>query len=291
LQSKALQIKKCWRMHFKVDSKQGRGAFSNSNFRNVLAFHKLTKQLTFGSTNYSPRRFEQLLNGLIDSGFEFVPLSTAVTEPLANRLAITFDDGYAHLLESLPQFLEKFKLKPTVFIPTAFIGQRNSWDYSSHFKSERHLTKSEILELLELGVEFGSHGHLHRDFRRCTSASLTGELSKSKKILEDITGKEVHTLSYPFGRTSTRVCEVVNRAGFDYAFTMSFPENSDSPIALGRIPVYFFDNSTTTRQKLAPNSMRSLHKALGNAVNFLSFGTILLNLATGQTGQIKEARS
>ena len=278
-------------MHSRAETKQGRGPISDSVFRNVLAFHKLTSQLTFGPTNYSPRRFSRLLNRLSDSGFEFVPLSLAVDRPKSHQVAITIDDGYAHLLRTLPIIIEQFGIKPTVFVPTAFIGKENTWDYSSMIKSERHLSKDEIRELAAMGVEFGSHGHTHRDLRRCTSTVLNEELTTSKNILEGITERSIKTLSYPFGRLSKRITESALKAGYEHAFTMNFPEQMDPMMSLGRIAVYFFDNAASTRQKLGPSSLQPFHKEIGRVLNYLSFGTILLNMITGRTGKSESAGS
>lgn len=274
-----------------ADIKQGGGAKTAGANRNVLAFHKLTGQLTFGSTNYSPRRFSALLESLKESGYNFVTLEKVIEAPVSKEIAITFDDGYAHLYKTLPQFIERFELKPTIFIPTAFIGKQNSWDYSTLLKPERHLSHDEIKELRSIGVDFGSHGHTHCDLRRCTTAALNDELAKSKGILEEITGQPVTSLSYPFGRFSKRITEYAQRTGYSCGFTMNFPEQSDRPMTLGRVAVYFFDNAVSTRHKLNDCAMRKIHKGIGRVVNYLSIGTILLNMITGRTGRIESASS
>lgn len=248
--------------------------------RNILAFHKLSNQLTFGSTNYSPRRFSKLVQKLSEHGFEFVSLQGLLTGNNSNEMAITFDDGYAHLMQSLPPLIEKFAIKPTIFVPTAYIGKRNSWDYSSLFKSERHLNESEIKELSNLGVEFGSHAHTHTDLSQCSHTALSEELKTSKVILETLVNYSVDSISYPFGRYDSRVLKMAAEVGYKNGFTMRFPSYTDSTLTCGRIPVYFFDNSTFVKQKLGNGRRYALHRRLGSIINSLSYGTVLFNRLT-----------
>ncbi len=250
--------------------------------KNILCLHKLTDRFTYGSTNYSPRRFSRLIDFLSDAGYKFVSLKEVISSNDPKQLAITFDDGYAHLMQTLPPLIEKQNLKPTIFIPTAIIGKQNRWDYSSIITRESHLDKLQIAELASIGVEFGAHGHRHIDLTRIYTESLQDELRQSKGILEDITNHAVNSLSYPFGRFNSVVVKAAQNTGYNRAFTMRFPGESDSALAIGRLPVYFFDNFTFIRQKLNGRTTRSVHQKLNRLVNVLSHGTTVLNQLTGR---------
>ncbi len=269
-------------MHSKIEFDQTAQLSTAAAPRQILVFHKLTTRLTYGSTNYSPERFVRLLDSLMDRAFTLVSLDEAVAGGDSKKIAITFDDGYAHLMPVLPSLLEKFNLQPTVFISTAFIGRNNSWDYSSIFKSERHLEKSQIRELASLGVRFGSHGHRHIGLSGCAPKLLKDELTESKEILENIVNVPVDALSYPFGRFNTAVASIVKDAGYHYAFTMKFPEKSDDNFSLGRIPVYCFDTPACLRQKLNGRLSRKIHRAADRFINRLSTGTLFFNRWTGR---------
>ncbi len=263
--------------------------FKNDSFmkessacRNVLVFHKLTESVSFGSTNYSPKRMCKLLESLTDNGYQFVSVGELMSNNDSSKIAITFDDGYAHLAAALPPLIDRFKIRPTIFVPTSYVGKSNSWDYSSFFKSEPHLSRQQIEYLSEIGVDFGSHGHRHLRLSTLDDKALDSELSESKHILEEITGKAVETMSFPFGKTNPKVLTAATKAGFKFSFTMSFPDKSNRKTALGRIPVYFFDSPDSVMQKLGRTGLYPFHKALCRSATAMSIGTILLNKFLGR---------
>ena len=194
----------------------------------TLAFHKIQSKISYGSTNYSPGRFWRLVDRLESSG---------------RPIRLSFDDGYAHLLDILPKLVDRLSAPPLVFVPTAWIGRPNRWDYSSYLRSERHLASQEIKQLAALGVEFGSHGHNHRDLTALDQTQLQLELTESKTILRQLTGRPVTVISYPFGRSTMAVRQAAGKAGYERGFTMSFPTETDAALTQGRIPVYTFDSS------------------------------------------------
>jgi len=254
----------------------------DSTCRNVLVFHKLTDSVSFGSTNYSPKRICQLLESLTDNGYQFVSVSELMRTNDSRNIAITFDDGYAHLAAALPPFIDRFKIKPTIFVPTSYVGKSNSWDYSSFFKSEPHLSRQQIEYLSEIGVDFGSHGHRHITLSTLDDKALDSELSESRNILEEITRKPVETMSFPFGKANQKVLTATEKAGYKISFTMSFPDKSDSNLAMGRVPVYFFDSPDSVLQKLGRTGLYPFHKALCRSATALSVDTVLLNKLLGR---------
>ncbi len=269
-------------MYSRVESKNSLITESQTFRKNILCFHKLTDKFTYGSTNYSPRRFALLIEYLANVGFNLASLKESISTKKQTNFAITFDDGYAHLIHTLPPFIEKYGIKPTIFVPTAFIGKKNSWDYSSYIKSESHLEAIQITELAAMGAEFGSHGHGHIDLTRCSSAILKEELYKSKSILESITGRIVESFSYPFGRFNADTVLSVKNAGYVQALTMHYPIESDSSFTLGRVPIYFFDYPLFVGQKLSGARSRNVHQKLNRFINALSYGTTILNRFTGR---------
>ncbi|HKK21353.1 MAG TPA: polysaccharide deacetylase family protein [candidate division Zixibacteria bacterium] len=247
--------------------------------RQVLAFHKLLDRFSYSSTNYSPRRFVQLIRRLTEAGFSFNASDRGSSD---KRLLITFDDGYEHLAEVLPPLMDKFSLHPLIFVPTANIGKDNTWDYSHWFQSTPHLDRRQIKVLSGKGAMFGSHGHSHRSLTGLSDGALKGELELSKAVLEDICGTEVNSLSYPFGRVDRRVREAAVKAGFRSGYTMKFPSMNDTPLARGRFSVYGFDSSFTILQRLKRGPLYPIEKAKAGFVNFLSGGTVLLHRLSGR---------
>ncbi len=248
----------------------------------VLAFHKLQSSFSFGSTNFSPRRFEKLIGYLTRRDFSFGSIDTLLKNPSAKRIAISFDDGYHHLLKHLPGLIEKYQLAPIIFVPTAYIGRANKWDYSFLFQSSPHLDMGGIKRLAELGVQFGSHGYSHQPLTRLMPAALKEELEVSRKVLEDITGGEVTRISYPFGRCNRRVLDAAAEAGYTDGFTMNFPTSSDNPLARGRYAVYGYDTCFTVHQKLSGGAFYGIEKMKAGFTNRLSHGTGIYRFFRGE---------
>jgi peptidoglycan/xylan/chitin deacetylase (PgdA/CDA1 family) len=237
----------------------------------------LVAGLSFSVTSYSPRRFERLLQGLVKAGFNFAVPVQSELQPEGRGVVISFDDGYQHLYDYLPDLMSRYKFQPIIFVPAAYIGRSNRWDYTHALRPLRHLSKDSIRNLSKLNVVFGSHGHSHCDLTACTPEKLRAELVESRKILEDITGRDVVRVSYPFGRCNQRVLEAAEEAGYRNGYTMRFPTVQDQHLALGRYAVYGFDTDYTVRQKLAGGPLYPLERATAGFINSLSRGTIILN--------------
>lgn len=255
----------------------------SSGYPRVLTFHKVTQELTYGSTNMSPVRFRLLLAALRDDGHSFLSVEESVRRGGEGRgIGITFDDGYRHLVKTLPPLIEEFQFTPTIFIPTGHVGRNNSWDYSYAFRNDPHLDRDEIQYLASLGVSFGSHGHSHVELTRCDNRRLKAELERSRRILEEIVGNPVTTISYPFGRVDQRVVGAALAAGYEIGFTMCFPTGSDTPLALGRFGVWCVDSVRSVRRKLGQGWLQQLERGKAQVITGLSAGTGLWNRLRGR---------
>jgi len=247
----------------------------------ILTFHKIMPEFSYGSTNYHPRRFDRLLASLLESGYLFDTLENTVERQNPKNISITFDDGYGHLARYLPPLIEKYGIKPTVFILTGYIGKANRWDYSSFFRNTSHLNRDQILSLAKQGVKFGSHGHRHLNLTTGTHESIINELRESKNILEDILGYEITSISYPFGQVNGEVMKTAAEIGYKAGYTMAFPTPEDMPLACGRLTVYGFDTRLAIHQKINQGPLFRLEKLKSNFTHSLSAGTVLLNKIRG----------
>lgn len=244
----------------------------------VLTFHRLTREFTWSANNYRPKRMMSLLTRLESAGFSFVPLSEIDQRTAAGEkcCAITFDDGMAELANVLPRLVDRFRLQPTVFVPTGMIGRPNSWDYSYLLAPTRHLSVPEIRELARQGVAFGTHGHTHRCLLRLSRDCAMDELTQSKEVLEDILGQSLEAISYPFGRVNEVLIRQAEEAGYRHGNTMRYPGRQDHPLARGRMAVYGFDTASSVLRKLTPGIGNKVEKSIALAMNRLASGTVLL---------------
>jgi peptidoglycan/xylan/chitin deacetylase (PgdA/CDA1 family) len=126
-------------------------------------------------------------------------------------------------------------------------------------------------------VEFGSHGHSHTDLTALPARKLEVELRQSRDILADITGKQVRSIGYPFGRVDSRVLEMAEQFGLVHGFTSRFPEPSDDLSSTGRISIYGYDTLLSISLKLSNSRAQALERLKGRITNRLSGGTVLLN--------------
>lgn len=243
---------------------------------NILTFHRVSSRFTWGATNLTPRRLFDLMHFLLRQGFVFANKQNRGEK----AIRISFDDGYEELLDIIPKLIEVCSAAPIVFIPTAFIGQSNSWDYSSNIAATRHLDKTQIQKLSDLGVSFGGHGHSHCDLTQLGHKKLTLELSNSRKILENITGRPVTDLSYPFGRVNQVVVQAAIEVGYVSGFTMRFPRCSDLALQQGRMAVYGFDTNLSVSRKLGSGLFRRLEEYKARTMNACSAGTTILKRTT-----------
>ncbi len=255
-----------------------------SDYRSILALHKLTDQFTFGSVNIHPLRFKKWLRRLQNDGYQFCTLSEQLHSKDVNHknIAFVYDDGYAHLARTLPSLMSEFDFSPAIALPTFFIDSFNKWDYSSLFRQERHLSKSEIVQLSEAGVEFISHGHSHVALTRCSERKLIAELIRSKEILEDIIGKPVTTVSYPFGMCNKRVIDKALAVGYTHGLTMQHPMSTDSSMQIGRYGIHCFDSYHSLISYLERTDGYTFYRTVSRLTSFLSRGNNLLQRIRGE---------
>lgn len=107
---------------------------------------------------------------------------------------------------------------------------------------EPMLTWSQIQEMSRLGISIESHTHSHPFLSSLSPERVEQELSTSRTILEQKTGRKVLGLAYPGGRagmvTDTTLC-CARRVGYRYACVAepgSVGLDSD-PFAIRRVPV------------------------------------------------------
>jgi peptidoglycan/xylan/chitin deacetylase (PgdA/CDA1 family) len=183
-----------------------------------LLLHTLTEKNQPHCSYYSPVKFADLLAELSARNARFSTVHEASQLPpesdRAMAIVMTFDDGFESFYTSALPRLQKYGFKTTVFPVAGYLGQRSTWDT---LPPQVHLTKEQVREIAVMGHEIGSHTVTHANLTLLSDADLSSELSRSKSILEDITGKPVTSLSFPFGRWNQRVWQAARAAGYTAA--------------------------------------------------------------------------
>jgi len=240
----------------------------------VLAFHQTSRRFFPGINNIKPNALVSVLNLLKHWGF--TPVETEHQTSAYKPIVLTFDDGYKDNLPVILHLLE-MGIKPFVFIPTAYIGQKNSWDYSSRLFPAHHLDAKEIRQLFNAGAIIGSHSHTHKSMTAISEKQLRQELSVSRKLLEDITGRTVDLISFPFGQVNAKVIAVCRDCGYEKGFTLgrSFEHEGENTFLIPRVAIYGNDNYFSLQGKIYHRSRWAQTK--NRIINDLANGTIIVS--------------
>ena len=116
-------------------------------------------------------------------------------------VVLTFDDGFKNFYTEAFPILNDHGFRATVFLVTDFCGKHNDWAGNPpELPRSEILNWSEVRELSEKGVEFGSHTRTHPDLTRTSDAAMEDEIVNSKSALDDALGSETASFAYPFGR-------------------------------------------------------------------------------------------
>jgi len=104
----------------------------------------------------------------------------------------------------------------------------------------RAMLSDGIETLYEAGVEIGSHTVSHRFLSTLPDAEVMIEITESKKKLENFLNNEVSCFSYPGGKYTVKIVEMVKEAEYQCAFTTDIGLNSydNDPYKLKRINIW-----------------------------------------------------
>ena len=117
------------------------------------------------------------------------------------------------------------------------------------------LSWAEIRELHSIGVDIGAHTHTHEILSNLDDASLKQQLTVSKALIEENTGRPCVHFAYPNGARrdySSRAIELLRDCGFESAVSLELGCNllGADPYQLRRIPVTLFDTVDDIKLKM-----------------------------------------
>ena len=214
---------------------------SSSNARvPILCFHRVVADGSQDSVwTLGLRQFEKEIQRLFVHGYRTISLSDLrrwQSQQLAlprKAMVLTFDDGHEGFLERVAPVLDKYGFRAILFVIAGLLGKEVQLMGGPPFKL---MPPEEARSLANAGFEIQSHGTSHTDFTRLSSSELQHELRESVRILEAITKREVRFLAYPYGRSTSRVRDEVQAAGFTAACTIDPGRTrvDDDPFGLRR---------------------------------------------------------
>ncbi|MCD6166375.1 polysaccharide deacetylase family protein [bacterium] len=137
----------------------------------------------------------------------------------AKPVLITFDDGYRNNYEHAFPILQEFNFTATIFLVGNHIGKFNSWETNPSVPRYPLMNRSEIMEMAQTGIEFGSHSMSHKPLNQLSLTEAKKEIVQSKQFLEDLLGKEITSFSYPYNGYTPTIKEFVQESGYTVACT------------------------------------------------------------------------
>ena len=132
-----------------------------------------------------------------------------VLDTVAGRddVRFTFDDGNASDVEiALPRLIEA-KVTAEFFICAGLLGEPGRVDADG------------VKELLAAGMRVGSHGWLHRDWRRVTESEAQQEFVEAQRVIGDLIGSPVTAAAIPFGSYDRHVLRRLRPARLRRVYT------------------------------------------------------------------------
>jgi peptidoglycan/xylan/chitin deacetylase (PgdA/CDA1 family) len=230
----------------------------------ILIYHSVSENL-FGKShpyshiNTSPAVFRKQMLYLRQAGYRSIDLGELMKgfengADLTKTVLITFDDGYQDFLTDAMPVLKQYGFTATVFLATGRIQQT-----SMRLEGVDYLTWSEVRELHEEGIRFGSHTVTHPDLRCLGPEQIEYELGYSKEVIEQNVGVAVSSFAYPFAfpeedANFTRLLlDELENQGYEYGVTTILGRASDryNRFLLPRLPVNSWDDQSFFRAKLA----------------------------------------
>ncbi len=112
---------------------------------------------------------------------------------------------------------------------TGFEEKTTMIELLGSFKSEAsndywlQMTQEEIKALsASKWATIGSHSYYHNDLAKISIGSVRDDLARSKQFLENITGKEVKALAFPYGSYTREVVAEAKNAGYSQLLAIEF---------------------------------------------------------------------
>ena len=193
----------------------------------LLSAERVPATFFLGGTSLAGPRtfFWDALQAALDAGL-------APDDPVLPRVPDPRGPGGVHRLADAIRGLEK----PVRDQLTAALLER-----ADGVPRDPGLRAAAVERLARSGFELGFHTRDHESLDLLGDGELTAALRTGRSELEDIAGRSLRTIAYPFGRADVRVAAAARAAGFAAGFTLAARPVSiaDDPLLLGRFQPSF----------------------------------------------------
>lgn len=211
----------------------------------VLYYHSIDPSES-NEVILSPQKLKAQLQYIKDSGYttltmtelnDYISKHTPIPE---KSIVITFDDGYKDNYTNAFPILKELDMKATIFVITSVIDDGY------------YLSKNEIKELSDYGIDIQSHTVKHLHLNTLSYEEQLQELKSSKETLEAITNKPVISVAYPFGDHDENTLKAAKASGYNLGFLTDkgLAKPTSQSISLNRIYVSSAYSMDTFKERL-----------------------------------------
>jgi peptidoglycan/xylan/chitin deacetylase (PgdA/CDA1 family) len=201
------------------------GQSNENHFIPALSYHNVRSYTTQNPAYFiTPERLEEHVKNLKELGYQTVLPTNIESDyyeggPISDKsILISFDDTRIDHFVSAAPILEKYGFRGTFFIMTVPIGKPG------------YMTKTQIKELSERGHAIELHTWDHQDLRKIAEDQWKIQIDKPKALLEEITGKTVTSMAYPFGLWNSAVVTQIKSRGLRSAYQLGGKQDLSNPI-------------------------------------------------------------
>jgi peptidoglycan/xylan/chitin deacetylase (PgdA/CDA1 family) len=196
-------------------------------------YHKVSLK-TGDELSVTPTQLREQWGWLRDEGFVFITGSSLLAalesgEALSPRaVLVTFDDAYLDNLKLALPLLRELAVPAVIFVPTAYVGQTNSWDR----EASPLMTVEQLRLVVAAGFELGLHSHQHENFSGLTAELIASDIRMCVGAFREMQLPFIPALAYPYGgrpkdkHARCAMEEVLRCAGLKAAFRIGNRINS-----------------------------------------------------------------
>lgn len=149
-------------------------------------------------------------------------------------LTLSYDDGVVQDLRFV-EILKKHGIKCTFNINAGLFTPEGT--VFPEGQIHRRMTRGEILSAYpEALCEVACHGYTHPWLEQCDPANATLEVTEDRKALEEMFGRPIQGMAYPYGTFSDRVVDILSNCGIRYCRTTISTGKFDMPLDWLRLP-------------------------------------------------------
>lgn len=216
---------------------------SQQNASLALMYHRLSEnENELGEYTTTPQDFEEDIKYLISSGYTVCSAGAAaeLMSGCDKVCVITFDDGYESDFAYALPIIEKYNVGATFFIIGSYVGE------------DGYMTRDMLRKLASSeNAEIGNHSyfcHLFsfeeiNKFQTLYPSSYVNDFLKNSSFLENICGRKITSLSYPYGAYTAHLNKLFANLGYT-AFS-----SAEAAITPGASPIPRFNRSNTLSAK------------------------------------------